>query len=95
MTDIPTCCPHCAIVRAIDIYSEANSPANVDEVIGGLLSTLAELIAFYPNRNDRRQRVKAAVAGLPGMVTECRKEGRYPGGLGQGEFLNMPSSARH
>jgi hypothetical protein len=89
MTDIPTCCPHCAIVRAIDIYSEANSPANVDEVVGGLLSVMAELIAFYPDRNDRRRRVKEAVGSLSGMVSECRAAGRYPGGPG------VLSDARH
>ncbi len=82
MTDIPTCCVHCAVVRAIDTYSEANSPANIDEVIGDLLSVMAELIAFYPDRNDRRRRVKEAVASLPGMVSECRAGGRYPGGSG-------------
>jgi hypothetical protein len=63
---------------------------NVDEVVGGLLSVMAELIAFYPDRNDRRRRVKEALTSLPGMVSTCRTEGRYPGGIG-----TMKAEHRH
>ncbi len=92
MTDIPTCCTHCAIVRALDIYAEAKSPTNVDDTIAGLMEVMAEMIAMYPERNDRRRRVKEITGKLAGMVSSFREEGRYPGGLGT---MEAASEHRH
>jgi hypothetical protein len=83
MTQYSEDCAHCAINAAIDAFKEAHSPVNVDELIDDLTACLCELIAIFPNRDDRRQRMKDVVALIPERVSIFRAEGHYPGGPSQ------------
>jgi hypothetical protein len=84
--DTSDCCLYHAIIEAIDTYTEAHSPTNVDDVLDVLINITAELVAMYDGAEVRQFVTKREVQKLARRAREFRAMGRYPGG---------PASSHH
>ncbi|MGB0084295.1 MAG: hypothetical protein WBP94_02825 [Rhodomicrobiaceae bacterium] len=77
--DRNNCC-HCAISRAINEFSDAHSPLNVDQIIDDLSACICELIASYGDAGQRWHVAQRTAEMIPERVRHFRAIGRYPGG---------------
>ena len=95
-----TDCAHCAVNAAIDKFSEAHSPMNIDVIIDDLAACMCELIAMYDDPKVRKFVAKRASRLILERANAFRAQGRYPGGPGQEELrmlheMRAPSQGKH
>ena len=65
--DTSACCLYHAIIEAIDAYSEAYSPTNVNDIMDALITVTAELVAMHGDgkvRNEQNADVGISCAFL-------------------------------
>jgi hypothetical protein len=65
-----------AIINALDRYSEAHCPQNIDDHIDALITVAAELMAMYHDTKVRKFVVKREADKLVARVREFHAIGR-------------------
>ena len=96
--DIPCKCLSCMISARIDTHAEAHYAATGDlldamAAVAALMNVAAELIAGIDDAKERRLTAREFAKILPAIVTEARREGRYPGCAEPQEAINPTHEA--